>query len=90
MNTDAKLNAALGRKTGIALDETGLSFDRAPHTVDDAAELDEAAVASALNDAPVMGVDGRIDQIAAQPAQPRQGTIFVRCGETAVADNIRD
>jgi hypothetical protein len=52
MNTDAKLNAALGRETGIALDETGLSFDRAPHTVDDAAELDEAAVAGALDDAP--------------------------------------
>ena len=43
-----------------------LHFDRAAHRVDHAAELDEAAVAGALDDAPVMRGDGGIDQIAAQ------------------------
>jgi hypothetical protein len=33
----------------------------ATHGVDHAAELDEAAVAGALDDAPVMQGDGRID-----------------------------
>ena len=65
MNADAELDAALRRHTSVALDEAVLHFDRASHRVDHAAELDEAAVAGALDDAPMMGVDGGIDQIAA-------------------------
>jgi hypothetical protein len=37
-----------------------------------------------------MRVDGRIDQIAAEPPEPRQGAILVRSREPAVADDIRD
>ena len=47
-------------------------------------------VAGALDDAPVMRGDGGIDQIAAQPPQPRQGAILVRSREPAVADHIGD
>ena len=68
----------------------GLHFDRAMHGVDHAAELDEAAVAGPLDDAPVMRGDGGIDQIAAQAPQPRQGAILVRAGEPAVADHVGD
>ena len=67
MNADAELDAALGRQARVALDEAVLHFDRAAHRVDHAAELDETAVAGALDDAPVMRVDGGIDQIAPQP-----------------------
>jgi hypothetical protein len=67
MNADAELDSALGRQAGIALDHAVLHFDRATHSVDHGAELDEAAVAGTLNDAPVMGVDGGTDQIATQP-----------------------
>ncbi len=49
-----------------------------------------AAVAGALDDAPVMRGDGGIDQIATQAPQPRQGAILVRAGEPAVADNVGD
>ena len=49
-----------------------------------------AAVAGALDDAPVMRVDGGIDQIAAQPPEPRQRAILVRAGEPAVADDVRN
>ena len=90
MNADAELDAALGRQAGVALDEAVLHLDRAAHRVDHAAELDEAAVAGALDDAPAMRVDRRIDQIAAQPPQPRQRAILVRAGEPAVADDVRD
>ena len=90
MNADAELDAALGRHAGVALDQAVLHFDRAAHRVDHAAELDKAAVAGALDDAPVMRGDGGIDQIAAQPPEPRQGAILVRAGEPAVADNIGD
>ena len=58
MNADAELDAALGRHAGVALDEAVLHLDGAAHGVDHAAELDEAAVAGALDDAPVMRGDG--------------------------------
>ena len=65
------------------------NFDRAAHGVDDAAELDDAAVAGALDDAAVMDRDGRIDQIAAQRAQPRKDAILVRPRKPAVTDHVR-
>jgi hypothetical protein len=67
MNADAEFYAPLGREARIALDEAVLHLDRAAHGVDHAAELDKAAVAGTLDDAAVMGGDGGIDQIAAQP-----------------------
>jgi hypothetical protein len=65
VDADAELDPALGRQARIALDHAVLHFNRAAHGVNHTAELDDAAVAGALNDAPVMGVDGWIDQIAA-------------------------
>ena len=81
---------ASGGEAGVALDHAVLHLDGAAHGVDHAAELDQAAVAGALDDAPVVGVDRRIDQVAAQAPQPRQGAILVGAGEPAVADDIRD
>ena len=89
MNADAEDDAAVLGHAGVALDHGVLHFDRAAHGVDDAAELDDRAVAGALDDAPVMHGDGRIDQVAAQRPQPRQDAILVRAGEPAVADHVR-
>ena len=80
----------LGRQARVALDHAVLHFDRAAHGVDHAAELDDAAVAGALDDAAVMEGDGRIDQVAAQRPEPRQNAILVRSREPAIADNIRN
>ena len=90
MYADTKFDAALGRLAGIALDHALLHVDRAAHRVDDAAELDEAAVAGALDDAPMMRGDCGINQVAAQRAQPRQRSFLVRSGEPTVTDNIGD
>ena len=62
----------LGRHAGVALDHAVLHFDRASHRVDDAAKLDEAAVAGALDDAPMMHGDRRdqSDRCAARAAAP--------------------
>ena len=79
-----------GGDASVALDHAVLHFDRAAHRVDHAAELDDAAVAGALDDAAVMHGDGGIDQIAAQRPQPRQRAILVRAGEPAIADDIGD
>ena len=88
MNADAKLNAPIGRHAGVAFDEAVLHFDRAAHRVDDAAEFDDRAVAGALNDAAVMGRDGGVDEIAAQPPEARKRAILVRASEPAIADDI--
>ena len=77
MNADAKFYALVGRDPRVALDHGVLHFERAAHRVDDAAELGDAAVASALDDAAMVHGDCGIDQIAAQRAQSRQGSIFV-------------
>ena len=90
MNADAEFDAPLGRQAGVALDQAVLHFDRAAHRVDDAAELDENSVPGALDDAAVMRGDGRIDQVAAQPPEPRQRSVLVGAGEPAVADHVRD
>ena len=90
MNADAKFYALLGRDTRVALDHGMLHFECAAHRVDDAAELDDAAVASALNDAAMVYGDRGINQIAAQCAQSRQSSIFVRAGKSAIADHIGD
>ena len=83
MNTDAKEDAAVLRHFGIALDHCALHFDREAHGIDDAAELDNAAVAGALDDPSAMHGNRGIDQIAAQRAQSGQSSIFVRAGEPA-------
>ena len=80
MNADAKLDALVECDARVALDHGVLHFEGAAHRVDDAAKLDDAAVAGALDDAAMVHGDRRIDQIAAQRAQSRQGSIFVRAG----------
>ena len=90
MDADAKLDPPFGRQAGVALDHAVLHLDGAAHRIDDAAKLDEAAVARALDDAPVMRGDRRINQIAAQRPQPRQRSLLVGAGEPAVADDIGD
>src|SRR5580704_9345672 len=88
MNADAELDAAIFRHADVALDHAALHLDGATHGVDDAAELDEAAVAGAFDDTPVMRSDGGINEIATEAPQAGQGAILVRRGEAAVADNV--
>jgi hypothetical protein len=88
MDADAKLDAALGRQAGVALDESALNLDRAAHRLDHAAELDNRAVADPLDDASVMRCDGGIDQIAAKAPKARKGSILIGAGEPAIADDI--
>jgi hypothetical protein len=88
MNAEAKEDAPVLRHFGIALDHRALHFDREAHRIDDAAELDDAAVAGALDDAAMMHGDERVDQVAAERPEPRQNSIFVRAREPAIADHI--
>ena len=46
------------------------------------------AVAGALDDAAVMRGDGGIDQVAAEAAKAREGSVLVGAGKPAVADDV--
>ena len=88
MDADAELDAPVLRHAGVALDEAVLNLDRAADRVDDAPELDDRAVTGALDDAAVMGGDGGIDQIAAETAKAREGSVLVGAGKPAVPDDV--
>ncbi len=65
MDSDADLDALTSGNAGIAVSEPRLHLHGRAHGVDHAAELDHRAVAGALDDAPVMDRDRRVDQVAA-------------------------
>ena len=88
MNAQPKLDALLGRHVRVALDHSGLDFDRAADGVDHATEFDDRAVAGALDHASVMHGDDRVDQVAPQRPEPRQRSVFVGAGEPAVAGDV--
>jgi hypothetical protein len=68
MNPDTKFDALLGRQSSIALDHAGLHINRTAHRVDDAAELNEDAVAGTLYNVAVMHCDCGINQVAPKGA----------------------
>src|SRR5262245_64043201 len=88
MNSDPELYASILRHAGIALNHTVLNLDSAARSVYHATKLDQRPVPYALDHAPIVHGDGRIDQVAAQHPQPRQSAILVRAGEPAVADHV--
>ena len=71
-----------------ALDHRPLDFDGAVHRIDDAPELNDAAVAGALDDAAMMHGDGRVDQVAPEGPKPCEDAIFVRTNKPGVADDV--
>ena len=88
MDADPKFDALVRRDPSVALDHRPLDFNGAVHRVDDAAELDNCAVAGALDDAAVVHGDGRIDQVAAKRPKPRQNPILVGAGKPRIADDV--
>src|SRR4029077_16873626 len=85
-----KLDALVGRDLGVALDHRPLDFDGAVNSVDHAAELDNCAVARALDDAAVMHRDGRVDQVAAKGPKASEDSIFIHTRKPRVADDVGD
>ena len=61
----------------------------AANRIDDAPELNEDAVSCPLNDAPVMQSDGRIEEIAAERAQPCKRPLLIGSGKLAVSGHVR-
>jgi hypothetical protein len=88
VNAHSELDALLGKHASVALDHAGLHFDRAAHRVNHAAELDDRAVAGALDDAAMVHGDDWVDQVAPKGAEPCEDAIFVRASKPGVADDV--
>ena len=74
VNADAEDDAPVLRHAGVSLDHRILHSGGAAHRVDDAAELDDAAIAGAFDDTTVMHGAGRIDQVARNRARIRSSS----------------
>ena len=78
-----------GADLSVALDHRPLDFNGAVHCVDDTPELDNCAIARALDDPAVVHGDGRIDQVASERPQPRQNPVLVGSRKPRIADDVR-
>jgi len=88
MNANAEFDTAIFRYAGVAVDHRVLHLNGATHGVDHAAELDESSIAGPFEHAPIMYGDGRIDEIAAQSSEPRQGPILVNACQPTETNNV--
>src|SRR5208337_186849 len=86
VDADPKDDLTVLGHSGVAFGHRVLHFDGKTHGGDCAAELDQRAVATALDDAAVMHRDHGVNEIASQRPQLRQNSIFIGTGEPAEAD----
>src|ERR1700722_2397983 len=61
MRADAKFNPPVGRDARVALDHSGLHFDRAARRIDHTAEFSDEPVAGALDDSAMVRGGRRLD-----------------------------
>jgi hypothetical protein len=90
VDADPKFDALVGRDLCVALNHRPLDFNGAVHCVDDTAKFDDAAIASTLDDAPVMHRDGGVDQVAAKGPKASKDSIFISARKPRVADHVGD
>jgi hypothetical protein len=89
MNAEAKLDALIRREAGVAIDHRALNFDCASCGVDHAAELDDGPIARAIDEPSVVERDRRVDEVAAQGAEPRKRSLLVGAREFRIARHVR-
>jgi hypothetical protein len=77
VDANAEVDPLIRRDPSVALDHRFLDFKGRVHCVDDAPELDNRAVASALDNPAVVHGDGRIDQVASERPETRQNPVLV-------------
>ena len=88
IDADAELDVPVFGNPGIALRHAALDFDGTARRIEDAAELDQKAVAHHLEDAPAMLGDGGIEELAAMLPKRAERSLFVGLHEAAVAHHV--
>ena len=81
-----KFDALVWRDLYVALDHRRLDFNGAVHGVDDTAELDDAAVARAFDDATVMHRNSRVGQVASKGPEPSEDAILIRARKPRITN----
>jgi len=72
----------------VLLRDGPLNLDRARDGVDDARELDQRPVAHELDDAAVMPVDRRLDEIVTKRLEPGERARLVHAHQAAVSHHV--
>jgi hypothetical protein len=72
----------------VPLDHTIPHFNGATHGVDHAAELDDRAVAGALDDSSIMHRNRWVDEVTAERPEPREDAILVRARMTCLLEEL--
>src|SRR6266851_703677 len=87
VDADAELHPPLGWQIRVLGLERGLDLDGALDGIHDAGELGEYAVAGGIDEASVMLLDQRIDQLAMRGQSTKSG-LLVLPHEAAIAEDI--
>jgi hypothetical protein len=87
-DSDPKYDVLVRRDPSVAVDHRSLDFNGAVQCVDDTSELDNRAIARALDDSAVVRGDGRINQVASERPQPHQNPVLVDSGKPRVAGDV--
>jgi hypothetical protein len=88
IDADAELDALVFRDSGVARRHALLHGERAGDRFDNAGKLCEDSVAGGLDDAALVLGDLRVDQLAAEGLEAREGAGLVLAHEPAVSRNI--
>ena len=90
VNANPHHQRRLDGEAGVAFGKRVLDFDRGTRRFNHAAVLGDHAVAGALDDAAVMGGDGRVDEVAAQSTKTLERALLVLARHPAEADDVGD
>ena len=88
VDADAEQDPAIRRHPDVALRHAPLHLDGTLDRIDDAGELDQQAVASGLDEAPLVLGDRRVDEFFAVGLELRERAGLVRLHQPAVTDDI--
>ena len=88
VDADAELDAAVVLRGAVAVGHAGLDGDGAAHRLDGAGEIDQQAVAGALDDAAAVRRDMGFDELAEMRLEPAQRAFLVVPHQPAVADHV--
>src|SRR3546814_5217918 len=88
VDADAQDDALVRRQVAIGGDHGPLEFRRTLDGADGARELDQDAVAHALEDAAAMALDERLEHLLPARLQPRQRACLVPLHKPAVANHV--
>jgi len=88
VDTNAELNAPLGRHGHVALGHAGLQLGRAAQRIHRSAELDEQAVARRLDEPSIVRRDLRIKQLGPDRPEPLERASLVRSDQPRISSYV--